>query len=277
MRSTSDVSEPPGRRRVFPFYLVLFTADMLLGRLARTATQPITKGLDHPWWNPRGAVASALSEALVFGGLLALVTFRVFHVEHRRFVDLGLALPGWRRALARGHAWGLAWAVGALFLAVATGWTAVSVTVPPSALVAFAPLWIVVTMFQAGVEEVIFRGWMLSLLVRRRGPYKAVLIQAVLFGCLHLLVDAHTALAVLHGLIFGVFAGLYSLCRRGIWEVIGIHSAYNFAAIPIIAVSGGGQYGPAGWHYAAVALTGIGAVVAFVLFRRAAGQPMSPR
>ncbi|MBP2055126.1 membrane protease YdiL (CAAX protease family) [Streptomyces griseochromogenes] len=249
----------------------------MLGRLAWIVTRPITQGSEYPLWSLRGAVASALGDAFLFGGLLALVTWRVVHVEHRRFADLGLASPGWGRELARGYALGLAWAVAALFIAVAAGWAAVSGGVRQSALVAFTPLWMVVSVFQAGVEEVIFRGWMLSLLVRRRGPCKAVLIQALLFGCLHLLVDANTALAVLHGLVFGVFAGLHAQYRRGIWGVIGIHGAYNFAAIPIIAVSGGGRYGPAGWHYAAVALTGVGASVAYILFKRSAGHVRFPR
>lgn len=269
-------SAPPQRRRVLPFYLVLFTADALLGWLAWIVTRPITQGLEYPLWSLRGAVASALTDVLVFGGLLALVAFRVVHCEHRRFTDLGLASPGRRLECARGYVLGSAGAVGALFVAITVGWTAVGGSVGgnvrPSALVAFAPLWMVVTAFQAGVEEVIFRGWMLSLLVRRWGPRKAVPVQALLFGCLHLLVDANTALAVLHGVIFGVFAGLYAYHRRGIWGVIGIHAAYNFAAIPIIAVSAGGQYGPTGWHYAAVALTGIGAVVMLGLLRSATGH-----
>ncbi|OLZ74660.1 hypothetical protein AV521_03400 [Streptomyces sp. IMTB 2501] len=45
----------------------------------------------------------------MFGGLLALVAFRVIRYEHRRFITLGLA-----------------WAVSALFLAVTVGWAAVS-------------------------------------------------------------------------------------------------------------------------------------------------------
>ncbi|MEU8974548.1 type II CAAX endopeptidase family protein [Streptomyces monashensis] len=261
-------SESPGRERFFRFYLVLFGADVFLGWLAWIMALPITHGLEYPLWSLRGASASALSDVVVFGGLLALVAFRVVHAERRRFVDVGLGRPGRWREFARGYALGLAWTVCALAVAVAAGWTAVSGSVRLSTLLAFAPLWMVVNAFQAGVEEVIFRGWMLSLLVRRHQPCTAILIQAVLFACLHLLVDSNTFLAVLHALIFGVFAGLYAHYRHSIWGVIGIHGAYNFAAIPVISLTTGGQYGPTGWHYAAIALTGAGVAVLFTLSRR---------
>ncbi|MEU4932452.1 CPBP family intramembrane glutamic endopeptidase [Streptomyces yokosukanensis] len=260
-----SASVPPGQGRFLRFYLLLFGADALLGWLAWTMAQPITHGLEYPLWSLRGAVASALSDVVVFGGLLALVAVRVVHHERRCFVDLGLRGPGRSSEFRRGYGLGLAWTAGAMVVAVAAGWTVVSGSVQPSTLLAFAPLWMVVTAFQAGVEEVIFRGWMLPLLAQRWGPYEAVTVQALLFGCLHLLVDANTTLAVLHGLVFGAFAGLYVLYRHGIWGAIGIHSAYNFAAIPLISLSTGGKYGPAGWHYAAITLTGIGVVVMLAL------------
>ncbi|MEU8975700.1 CPBP family intramembrane glutamic endopeptidase [Streptomyces monashensis] len=178
-----------GQGRFFRFYLVLFGADALLGWLAWTMARPITHGLEYPVWSLRGAVASALSDIVVSGGLLTLVAFRGVHHERRRFADPGLRGPKGGRKFGRGYGLELAWNAGAMFVAVAAGWTVVSGSVRPWTLLTLAPLWMVVTAFQAGVGEAMFRGWMLSLLARRWGPYEAVIVQALLFGCLHLLVD----------------------------------------------------------------------------------------
>ncbi|MEV0369625.1 CPBP family intramembrane glutamic endopeptidase [Streptomyces sp. NPDC050636] len=263
-----DTAVPPGTGRVVLLYLGLFLADALLSTLAGIAGEPITQGLDRPLWSPRGAAASALSDLVVFGGLLALLAVWVILCEHRPLTALGLGTPQRGREFTSGCLLGLVIAVGALIVTAARGWTAMRVSVPASTLIAFAPLWMTMSTFQAGVEEIIFRGWMLPLLARRWHISAAVLIQAVLFSCLHLLVSANTTLAVIHSLAFGVFAGLYTLHRSGIWGVIGIHGAYNFATILVISVSADGQYGAFAWHYTAIALTGVGATVMLILFRR---------
>jgi membrane protease YdiL (CAAX protease family) len=80
---------------------------------------------------------------------------------------------------------------------------------------------------QSSAEEILFRGWMLSVVARRWNVAGAVVIVSAVFTLLHfhrgqpLLVTANTAL-------FSVFACCWALRSRHIWGVMGWHAAWNW-------------------------------------------------
>ncbi|MFI6056175.1 lysostaphin resistance A-like protein [Streptomyces violascens] len=262
------------RRGFILFYAVLFTADAFLGQLARMGSLPFTHGLEYPPWTLPGLAQWMLLDLIVFAGMLALLGLRVTRWERRPLhVGVGMATntsPG--HECARGYTLGIAMCLFSFALTAAIGWIGVSGHIPLPSLTACIPLWGIITMFQAGVEEVIFRGWMLPLSIERWGPGRGVLTQAVLFAGLHLLVDANTGLAVLHALAFGLFAGFYAYQRKSLWGTIGIHSAYNFSALLLSAVSSA-PLGPEGWQIVVIALT----AAAIIPVKKLKDLPRIPR
>jgi len=90
-------------------------------------------------------------------------------------------------------------------------------------------------LFQGGVEEFIFRGWLMSSLTARWGKTAGVLIASFIFALFHLHV-------LISGLVYGIVAltgigmtglvfSLGALWRRSIVEAIAAHGAFNAALV----------------------------------------------
>jgi membrane protease YdiL (CAAX protease family) len=88
------------------------------------------------------------------------------------------------------------------------------------------------------IEETVFRGVLLYLLIRvwgktRRGILASIIVQAALFGILHILqilsgVSTDAALANMLGtFIFGVTLGVFVLFGGTLWPAIVLHAASN--------------------------------------------------
>lgn len=88
------------------------------------------------------------------------------------------------------------------------------------------------------VEEIVFRGVLLYVLVRawgktRRGQITAVVVQAALFGALHALqafAGATPSVAVANVLatfVFGLWTGALVLANRTLWPAVFLHFASN--------------------------------------------------
>jgi membrane protease YdiL (CAAX protease family) len=72
-------------------------------------------------------------------------------------------------------------------------------------------------------EEIMFRGFVLSLLVAKRGIWFGVIASSLVFGVLHQQTALHASVA---GLIFA----LVYLRYDSLWPGIALHALYNFAA-----------------------------------------------
>ncbi|MFC4347435.1 CPBP family intramembrane glutamic endopeptidase [Kordiimonas lipolytica] len=82
---------------------------------------------------------------------------------------------------------------------------------------------------QAGVEEVVMRGWLLSAMSRKVGVIAASSTSALLFTLLHfdpdnpnMLVDAATSV------LFSLFACYWAIKAGSIWGIIGWHAGWNW-------------------------------------------------
>jgi membrane protease YdiL (CAAX protease family) len=114
----------------------------------------------------------------------------------------------------------------------------VSRAITQAALIGYAGLFLGF-LIQGGVEELIFRGWLMSALTARWGKRWGVFVASFAFALLH----AHVFIS---GLMFGVLAlsgigltglvfSLTALWRRSIVEAAAAHGAFN--AVAVIAPS----------------------------------------
>lgn len=181
------------------------------------------------------------------GGLLALLTIGflpllgivllwVRLVERRSLASIGLRGPQPWRAFLHGHlvgllsilvvvlvmvlAGGLVPAAVASRAAPASAWTdAGSLLVIALLLPAFA--------LQASTEEILFRGWLLSVVARKLNIPFAVLLSSALFTLAHLGRDQHWLITSSNAL-FALFCCAWVLRHRSVLGVMGWHAGWNW-------------------------------------------------
>jgi len=230
-------------------------------------------------------------------GLIVIAWTRF--VERRSLASIGLTRSGGAKPLLAGLAIG-----AAMILAmVAGGWASGAQVVggyapafaSPAALGAIAillPCFIV----QAGVEEILFRGWLLSTTARKFNPVVGVVLTTMLFTLLHYS-RGEPLLSTLTIVLFSVFACVWALKARSIWGVMGWHAGWNWllatgfelpvtglnAGVPALLVKlspvgaewlTGGAEGPEASIFCAIVLT---AGILFILLRDRLRQAPPPR
>lgn len=186
------------------------------------------------WLTPRGDPVGTYGLALFllapFGltGLIVLAWTRF--VERRPLATIGLTRPGGGKQFLTGLAIGAAmilavvagcWASGGL---VAQGYAPAFAS--PSALGAIAVL-LLCFIVQSGVEELLFRGWLLSAAARKFGPLAGVVLTTMLFTLLHFS-RGQPLLSTLTIVLFSLFACVWALKARSIWGVMGWHAGWNW-------------------------------------------------
>lgn len=202
--------------------------------------------------------------------MLAVAAWVAF-VERRNAGTIGLTKKGAAAGFNGGLAVGLimpAALVGCIWLA---GGYELNALFPAaqslSALVAIAGLFVCFVV-QASVEEVIFRGWLTSVITRRMNLICAVLLSSLLFTLLHFS-RGQPWLVTGNVMLFALFTSVWAISSNNIWGVMGWHSGWNWilatgfdvpvtgldAGVPALTVSlaptgmdllTGGAHGPEG-------------------------------
>lgn len=161
-------------------------------------------------------------------------------VERRSLATMGLTgRQGLRKYLV-----GLAIGIGMVALAVLSIWIAggfVSNDVLPAFSSPSSLVWIAILLacfaFQSGVEEFIFRGWLLSTATRRWNVAAGFIASSVAFTFLHF--SPHQPVReIIMAFTFGLFACAWVWRASSIWGVMGWHAGWNWFtgvgfAIPI--------------------------------------------
>jgi membrane protease YdiL (CAAX protease family) len=83
------------------------------------------------------------------------------------------------------------------------------------------------------VEELVFRGALLSGLMRRMSPAWAILASAIIFGCVHLPDFKFLWYPVPALVLLGVLLAWLRLRTRSLWPCIAAHATNNFVAVLI--------------------------------------------
>jgi len=199
------------------------------------------------WSTPRGdPIGLAGLHALLWIGFvptLLLVLAWVRFVERRSMASIGLTAVAPLKTFLQGLAIGM----GTIALVVSAIWAAGGLHATdfgpawqsPQSLLQIALL-LPAFVFQSSVEEVIFRGWMQSVLARKAGVLIAVLLVALTFTLLHF--SPHQRwLVVLSSFLFSLFASAWSLRTGNVWGVMGWHAGWNWLlatgfALPVTGI-----------------------------------------
>jgi membrane protease YdiL (CAAX protease family) len=187
---------------------------------------------------------SELRNILIFGltGLLLAGWLRWY--EGRPLWTVGLE----RRPQARPFLAG--WLISVTFIAGTTGLAALlgGASVAPN----FSPLGdlmaillsllIIASRFvQGGVEELVFRGWMLQSLGLRYRPWVGVAASSVIFSLIHIANAGFLPLATLNIALIGLFCALYALREGSLWGVIALHAGLNWAQANLFGLPASGH------------------------------------
>lgn len=180
---------------------------------------------------------------IVFGGLLgvSLLMMRLMPV----------AEGGRRMGVLPASALGLALGVGGVLFSLLQAWLGNHVVPAPpdtaaTAQLASLLLGAVVIFFEAGVEEICFRGWLQRRLAARISPAAAVTAAAVAFSLLHVFGGARTPLSLVNIFLAGLLFGLLLLRTGSIWAAIWAHAGWNWAETGLLGLSpnpGASSYG----------------------------------
>jgi membrane protease YdiL (CAAX protease family) len=177
--------------------------------------------------DPAALVAFTL---VPFGLLLLVLLAWVRFVERRPLASVGFRRDRKLREFLRGHAIGLAglsavviviWAVGGLQLTAVAPALSRPVSLVPIALLLFT------FALQASVEELLFRGWLLSVLAKKFNVPVAVTVSSALFSLMHFNPRAHWLVAV-GTLLFALFACAWVLRTRDVLGIMGWHAGWNW-------------------------------------------------
>ncbi|HBK90183.1 MAG TPA: CPBP family intramembrane metalloprotease domain-containing protein [Parvularcula sp.] len=231
MKTTSLFSQEPAKGWVpwgalAPFLLIFFVAAPVL-----LTDEPFMRwGLVDDRGDPIGAIGLYAFLLIPFAMTGALVLAWVLFVERRPLRTIGLTPGGGAMAFARGLGIGVA-TIGSIVAAI---WAAggylprgfAGAFIAPQDLISIGILFLCFAV-QAGVEEIIFRGWLMSALARKFNVALAVILTCAVFTFLHYS-RGQEPLITVGVFMFSFFACLWALKARNIWGVMGWHIGWNW-------------------------------------------------
>jgi len=205
--------------------VVVFVALAVLARLVFPA-------LLQPFGDPLVVAAlSSFAAGALANGLLARGW------ESGKPSEFGL---GWSRDSLRDLASGIAGGFGgaAVIVGASVALRMAMMESAPNGRLNWAglPVLVVVLLFGAAGEELLFHGYAFQNLVRGVGEFATVLPVGILFGLAHLGNQGVTLLAVFNTIAWGVLLGCAYLRTRALWLPIGLHFGWN-VAMPFLGVN----------------------------------------
>lgn len=175
---------------------------------------------------------SGLFALLIFHFVaLGLVVFAwVLLVERRPLATLGLGGPQKARRFLFGLGIGMATVSSVVVAIWAAGGLEAKELGPalssPGALLNIGLLLLCFAV-QSSVEEIVFRGWLLSAVAGKLNIPIAVVLNALVFAFLHY--SPHQPVRIIvSSLLFGTFACCWALKTRSIWGAMGWHTGWNW-------------------------------------------------
>ena len=231
MKTTSLFSLEPAKGWIpwgalAPFLLIFFVAAPVI----LTDEPFIQWGFVDDSGNPIGEHGLYAFLLVPFAMTGALVVAWVLFVERRPLRTIGLTPSGGAMSFAPGLAIGFA-TIGAVIAAI---WAAGGYQPHAFASAFFAPrdlisigILFLCFVVQASVEEIIFRGWLMSALARKFNVALAVILTCAVFTLLHYS-RGQEPLVTASVFLFSAFACLWALKALNIWGVMGWHVGWNW-------------------------------------------------
>lgn len=154
--------------------------------------------------------------------LIALTLIYVRFIEKRPLRSIGLTRRGFAARYAAGFGMGFA------LLAVYVAPVLLSAPVRYNGITWLVAVYLGAFAVQSAAEEVLFRGYIMSALLRRGGAMQALLISTTLFALFHIPGSSLSAADLLLIFLLGAVFGLYTLRTGSLWGAMGLHAAWNF-------------------------------------------------
>jgi membrane protease YdiL (CAAX protease family) len=179
---------------------------------------------------PVGAMGLFAFLTLPFGmtGLVCLGWTRF--IEGRSAASIGLLKANRARLFLQGHLVGLltlSLVVLAIGLSGGFGMGGLGPALTSPLALAQIGLLLLGFALQSSVEEILFRGWLLSLLARKFNVVLGVLLSSLVFTLLHFSPRQHWA-TTLSSFLFSVFTCTWAIRSGHIWGVMGWHAGWNW-------------------------------------------------
>ncbi|WP_234810110.1 CPBP family intramembrane glutamic endopeptidase [Mycolicibacterium moriokaense] len=154
-------------------------------------------------------------------------------LDRASFSDLGLTplRVGWRPLLVGALCWAIPVTISGSVVVV-LGWAKLTVTAPVGSLVGgLAAVTVLVFLYEALPEELIFRGYFYANLAERWQPSVTVLVQAALFTLWAGAIGAAASIdRILLLFAFGCALGVLRAATAHLWTTIGFHWAFQVTA-----------------------------------------------
>ncbi len=179
-------------------------------------------------------VAAALS-TFAAAAVANTMALRIYERGNLASVGLGWSADSWRNLLL-----GLAGGAGAAALvlgpALLTGAARWKPDPEWEANPGGIPFLLVVLLFGAVGEELLFRGYGFQVLLKPMGEFATILPMSVLFGLAHSNNQSATTLGLVNTTLWGLLFGLAFLRSRDLWLPIGLHYGWNIT-LPLFGVN----------------------------------------
>ena len=180
--------------------------------------------------NPLDPAALVAFTLVPFGLLLLVLLAWVRFVERRSLESIGFrGERKWREFLS-GHGMGLAGISGIVAVIWVSGGFVLTARAPVFSQPGFlAPIVLLLLTFalQSGTEEILFRGWLLSVLSKKFNIPIAVVVSSAFFSLLHFGPGQHW-LVTTGTFLFGLFACAWVLRTRNVLGIMGWHAGWNW-------------------------------------------------
>ncbi len=206
---------------------VVFVATVLLWRLVVEGTGPFF-GPAHS-----DRVGHAVRAVAVSMGAVPLIVLARRSLDRRPWAGLRLTplRSGWKPALFGTAFWVVAAGCG-LAVTVGFGWVHIDFRAPSAETVHLALyLPLLVFLYEALPEELIFRGYFYRNLAARYTRWSAVVLQAVLFTLFGVAVGAAGSVdRIVLFFTFSIVLGVLRVVTDSLWASIGFHLVFQWVA-----------------------------------------------
>ena len=193
-----------------------------------------------------GLFAGSALSVFVSGVATNILTLRIY--EGRSLADIGFH---WNPTAAHNLMWGLAGGIASAMIVLAGPLVVHAASLQRGSMEAHWRIffWVVIMLlFGAAGEEVLFRGYGFQVLLRSIGPFATILPVGVLFGMLHGLNPHASGLSVVNTAGFGILFGYAFLRSRDLWLPFGLHFGWNFTLPLFGATVSGIKIGVTGYE-----------------------------
>jgi membrane protease YdiL (CAAX protease family) len=180
--------------------------------------------------NPIGLMGFVTFLLLPFGALGIVVLAWVRLVERRPLMAIGLGGAHRVRTFLCGLLVGVAMVTAIVAgIWIAGGLHMVAFGRPFRSLVSLGSIALLLVCFavQSGIEELFFRGWILSAIAAKYRVVFAVLLSSLVFTLLHFDARANW-IFVVNVFLFAVFACCWVIRTGNVWGVMGWHCGWNW-------------------------------------------------